>query len=572
MRLFQKKKLTAEEKSKKRKDLALLSLSGLLLALAFPPLPFHYFIFVGLIPYFVVLEKRETLAEINRATYFMAFVFSLFTVYWVGGFTVGKDYFLMLSGFVLLFFNPLLFLIGSTLFYFALKSFSRKVAMLLFPFFWVCYEYCYSLTDFQFPWLTLGNSQSKFLHFIQIADIIGVYGLSLIIVFINLFFFVSYRHYLKKSNYKIPFSAALLLLILPLVYGAVKVNSFKESEKKIRVGLIQPNLDPYEKWSGGNLDEITSMYLALSRKAVAKKAEVVIWPETALPVYLLSGEYFQTRDSIRNFVNSLHVSLLTGMPNFIAYFENNQAPTDAKFSEAGKFYYTNYNAILLFNPDSVRIQSYGKMKLVPFGEHTPFADQLPFLGDLIKWGVGLGGWNIGRDTSNFKLRISPPPADYELGKTQPTNNQPLTTNINAVVCYESIFPEFIAAFTQRGSEMIAVVTNDSWYGNTSGPYQHKEISVLRAVENRRSVVRAANGGISCIINPLGVTIADTKMYTKDVLVGNVSLNNEKTFYTLHPFIIPVTSSVISLWIFGIFILFKLKAKFKDGKSNVVSLF
>lgn len=568
MRLFQKKKLTVEELTKKRKDIALLSLSGILLALAFPPLPFHYFAFVGLIPYFIVLEKRETLVEINRATYFMAFVFSLFTVYWVGGFTVGKDYFLMLSGFVLLFFNPLLFLIGSTLFYFALKSLSRKVAMLLFPFFWVCYEYCYSLTDFQFPWLTLGNSQSKFLHFIQIADVAGVYGLSLLILFINLFFFISYRHYLKKSNYKIPLTIALLLVILPIIYGVIKVNSFKESGKKIRVGLIQPNLDPYEKWSGGNLDEITNMYLTLSRKAVAQKAEVVIWPETALPVYLLSGEYFQTRDSIRNFVNSLHVSLLTGMPNFVAYFENMKAPADAKYSEAGKFYYTNYNAILLFNPDSTRIQTYGKMKLVPFGEHTPFADQLPFLGDLIKWGVGIGGWNIGRDTSNFKLGIR----NYELGENSSTINDQPSTNINAVVCYESIFPELIAAFAQRGSEMIAVVTNDSWYGNTSGPYQHKEISVLRAVENRRTVVRAANGGISCIISPLGVTVAGTKMYTKDVLVGNVSLNNEKTFYTLHPFIVPIVSSVLSLWIFGIFILFKLKEKFKDNKSNVVSLF
>ncbi len=559
MRLFQKKKLTSEEKIKKRKELILLSLSGILLALSFPPLPFHCFAFVGLIPYFIVLEKRETLAEINRATYFMAFVFSLLTVYWVGGFTVGKDYFLMLSGFVLLFFNPLLFLIGSTLFYFALKSFSRKVAMLLFPFFWVCYEYCYSLTDFQFPWITLGNSQTKFLHFIQIADVIGVYGLSLVIVFVNLLFFISYRHYFKKNKYKLPLVIALLLIILPIIYGVVKVNSFKESDKKIRVGLIQPNLDPYEKWSGGNLDEITSGYLDLSRKAVTKKAEIVIWPETSLPVYLLSGEYYQTRDSIRNFVNSFHVPLLTGMPNFIAYFDSTKAPSDAKYSTAGKFYYCNYNGILLFNPDSVNIQAYGKMKLVPFGEHTPFADQLPFLGDLIKWGVGLGGWNIGRDTCNFKLRTT----NYELDTTHPTQNHRQTTNINAVVCYESIFPEFIASFAQRGSEMIAVVTNDSWYGNTSGPYQHKEISVLRAVENRRSIVRAANGGISCIINPLGVTVAETKMYTKDVLVGYVNLNNEKTFYTLHPFIFPVVSSALSLWIVGIFVLLKLRSRFKN---------
>jgi len=561
VKLFQKKKLSLQEKIEKRKNLLLLSLSGILLASAFPPVSFHFLIFVALIPFFIVLEKRKTLAEINRATYFMAFIFSLFTVYWVGGFTVGKDYYLMISGFVLLFFNPLLFLIASTLFYFAVKVFSRKTAMLLFPMFWVCYEYCYSLTDFQFPWITLGNSQTKFLHFIQIADVIGVYGLSLIIVFVNLFFFISYRHFVKKYNYKLPFAVALLLIILPIIYGVIKEKSFKESEKKIRVGLVQPNLDPYEKWSGGNLDELTGLYLSLSHKAAAQNAGLIIWPETALPVYLLSGEYYNTIDSIKNFINSSHIPLLTGMPNFITYFDSAKAPSDAKYSDAGKFYYTNYNAILLFNPNETKIQAYGKMKLVPFGEHTPFADQLPFLGDLIKWGVGLGGWNIGKDTVNFKLGIR----NYELGNSHQTNNPQQTTNINAVVCYESIFPEFIAAFAQRGSQMIAVVTNDSWYGNTSGPYQHKEIAVLRAVENRRSVVRAANGGISCIINPLGITAAATKMYTKDVLVGDVSLNDEKTFYTTHPFLVPVTSSALSLWIFGLFIMIKLKTKFDRNK-------
>jgi len=134
VKYFKRKKLSVEEIDQKRKDLLLLSLSGLFLALAFPPLPFHYFIFVGLIPYFIVLEKRETLAEINRATYFMAFIFSLLTVYWVGGFTVGKDYYLMVSGFVLLFFNPLLFLIASTLFYFPLSVFLGLLRVLLFSY------------------------------------------------------------------------------------------------------------------------------------------------------------------------------------------------------------------------------------------------------------------------------------------------------------------------------------------------------------------------------------------------------------------------------------------------------
>ncbi len=135
-------------------------------------------------------------------------------------------------------------------------------------------------------------------------------------------------------------------------------------------------------------------------------------------------------------------------------------------------------------------------------------------------------------------------------------------NINGQVCYESIFPLFAPNFVQRGAEVIVVVTNDSWYGNSSGPYQHKEFAVLRAVENGRAVVRCANGGISCIINSLGVTEAETEMFTRTVLVGDVSLQTEKTFYTEHPAIITTIISVLSLWIVGLSILLLIKNKFE----------
>jgi len=133
--------------------------------------------------------------------------------------------------------------------------------------------------------------------------------------------------------------------------------------------------------------------------------------------------------------------------------------------------------------------------------------------------------------------------------------------LNGLVCYESIYPNLVAAFIQKGAGMIAVVTNDSWYGNSSGPYQHKEMSVLRAVENRRSVVRAANGGVSTIIDPLGRTKRETKMFTKTFLTGNVVIQEDETFFTKHPVIIPLLSSLFSLWVFGIFILKKMKDKF-----------
>jgi apolipoprotein N-acyltransferase len=120
----------------------------------------------------------------------------------------------------------------------------------------------------------------------------------------------------------------------------------------------------------------------------------------------------------------------------------------------------------------------------------------------------------------------------------------------------------VAQFVDKGAEMIAVVTNDSWYGKLSGPYQHKEYAALRAVENRRSVVRAANGGISCIINPLGVTETESEMFVKTFIVGDVLIEDEITFFTNNPLIVPVLSSVFSLWILGLFILKKIKDKFK----------
>jgi apolipoprotein N-acyltransferase len=190
------------------------------------------------------------------------------------------------------------------------------------------------------------------------------------------------------------------------------------------------------------------------------------------------------------------------------------------------------------------------MKLVPFGERVPFVDQLPFLGNLIKWGVGLSGWNVGQDTSLFKIALSD-----GINKTD-------LIKIDGLVCYESIYPILVSRFVSKGADFIAVVTNDSWYGKLSGPYQHKEFAALRAVENRKSVIRAANGGVSCLINPLGVIEAETEMFTKTFLVVDVPIQTDETFFSNNPLIIPLISSAVSLWILGLFVLKKIKHKFK----------
>lgn len=534
-----------EQKKKIQKQLLLGLFSGILIGLSFPPIPLPYLMFIGLVPYFFALQQREGLAEINRLTYFTAFFFNIITLYWVGGWLPNSDPFLMIAGTTLFFFNPIVFLIPSTLYYFAKKVFNKNIALLLLPFFWVTFEYGYSITDFNFPWLTFGNSLPYFTSYIQVAEFIGVYGLSLLIISSNIFIYRSINTYIKSKKVdKLSISIAVSILIIPIIYGNYTINNYSISEQKIRTGLIQPNIDPNEKWKAGSLEELLDIYLDLSEKAILSGAELLVWPETALPVYLLSGRYPYEVDRLHEFVDTNNVPILTGMPDATYYRDPSKAPDYAKPTSDGKTLYTSYNSILLFQPNTASVQKYGKMKLVPFGEKVPLVSILPFLGEWIKWEVGLSGWNTGRDTTVFHTTIGE-----------------INIKIGGVVCIESIYPDFTSVFVKKGAEFLAVVTNDSWYGDSSGPYQHKEISVLRAVENRHSVVRAANGGISCLIDPLGRTISETSMYTKTFLVVDIPIEKELTFYTEYPLLIPYTASIISILIILFSVFTKVKRKY-----------
>ncbi len=550
-----KASLTSEQKKNRKKERLYLASSGILLGLAFPPIPFPFTILmlVALVPYFQIIEQKKGLGEINRATYLTFWFFNLVTLYWVGSWQPTTDPFLMISGVVLVFFNPILFLIPSTLYFFSKKILPNTAVIFLFPFFWIAYEYVYMLTDASFPWLTLGSGLAHFISFIQIADIIGAVGISFIIILINVLLYKSLNKLKeKKKIFSAEFISLIMLICAILIYGNYKLYNYKLSHETVKVGLIQPNLDPWKKWENGNINELTNLYFNLSQKAISKGAQLIIWPETALPVFLKSPMYHSTLSSIFNFLDSNNVYLLTGIPDIVYYDKGVKMPSDVKYSEVGDFYYKTYNGVYMLSPHSKQIQRYGKMKLVPFGERVPFVDQLPFLGDLLKWGVGITGWNVGKDTIVFKMKL----------RDKNDFNENDTLKINALVCYESLYPYFVSEFVRRGADLISVVTNDSWYGNLSGPYQHEEIAVLRAVENRKSVVRAANGGISCIIDPLGRIVAETKMLTKDYIAGDVIIQKDETFFTKNSYILPVICCVISVWIAGMFFIKKLKEKFK----------
>lgn len=538
--------LTPEQKKERKKNLLLGILSGVLLGLSYPPIPLPFLSFFAFIPFLFVLEKKETLASINRFTYFTLFFFNLITLYWVGSWTKEADTFLMISGAALLFFNPFFYLIVPALYHFSKKTFGKKIALFLFPFYWVSFEYLYSITDARFPWLTLGNCLPYFNTFIQIADVVGAFGLSLIILFVNIFLYLSIKDLKERKKIDNKYAiAAVALFFVVMIYGTIRINNFTLAGKKIKVGLVQPDLNPWDKWKAGSINDQLDQYLELSERAINQGAKLIVWPESALPVYLLSGNYENEVTRIRQFVNSKNIVLMTGMPDVNFYFNKDESPKEAKETKSG-ILYTSYNSILLFTPHSLNVQKYGKIKLVPFGEHVPFVEQLPFLGDFIKWEVGISSWNVGKNQTVF-----------DLGET---NNIPL--KIGGVICIESIYPDFVAGFVQRGANLIVVVTNDSWYGYSSGPFQHKEISVLRAVENRKTVVRTANGGVSCIIDPLGRTISSTKLFTRDVLVGNAVIQDGMTIYSRYPLIFPLLSSFISIGTILFFVYKKFSTKLK----------
>ncbi len=546
MKIFRRNDIKIKEKI----NIKLLLLSGILFGLNYPPIPFPFFLFFAMLPFIQVIYNSERLSTLFKATYIWGFVVNLITLYWVGSWSKETDPFLMLSGGVLLFFNPLTFFIPITAYYYATKILNKNYAIWLLPFFWVAYEYLYSITDFRFPWLSVGNSAAYFNLYIQIADIIGVSGLGFLIIITNI---ALYRYFVifkttKKifNNYLI---IILILVIFPMLYGTYKIFSFTESPKKVTVGLIQPNLNPWNKWQAGNTLEQLDLYLKLSDTVISKSAKILFFPETALPVYLLDGRNINLVTRIKDYCDSNNVALITGMPHIIYYFGKSNIPKDAKLFKDVEVGYQSYNSVLQFLPNNNSANFYGKIMLVPFGEKVPLVEYIPYLGELIKWEVGISSWNTGKDTVVFNTPIE-------------INNKKYSVKIAAVICIESIYSQFVSSFVKRGAELIAVVTNDSWYGNSSGPYQHQAISLLRAVENRRYVIRAANGGISCIVNPLGKTTIKTKMFTQTTITGKVGINNELTFYTKNPFIFSTISLIIFIFVFVINIIKKIKEKVK----------
>lgn len=512
-------------KAERRFLLVLAASSGVLLGVSFPPIPLGVVAFFGMVPLFILADQAEGYLPTLSYAYIGFLIFNAITLYWPGGFVHGNDPWMMVAGAALVLFHPLFFLVPVWIFLFVRNHLGTSRALVIFPFLWVAFEYLHSLGQPAFPWLTLGNTQTSDLEQIQFISLTGVYGLSFLVVTINVVVYYLYRKMASRDwPVASPRSLAVAFVIVAL-YFAPKIYGFlvmKKGEnavpvRTLTVALVQANADPWGKWGDAKESQLR-LHLELSSELVVHEPDLVIWPETAMPFHLLHPSHEQAYSRVRSFVDSTEIAVLTGTPLIQYYEDEKDAPPGSRRAPAAGYSFENFNGAVLIRPKIQDLQTYGKMLLVPFAERVPYSEYLSHL-NLLEWDVGLGGWARGRDSTVFSL-------DWRRSSETHGGAQ-----FGTLICYESIYPGYTASYARKGAEFFVIITIDSWWGKTSGPYQHLELGRLRAVENRRWVARCASGGISCFIDPYGRIIDPTELFTQASRVGKIGLSTEQSFYT-----------------------------------------
>lgn len=387
------------------------------------------------------------------------------------------------------------------------------------PLTWVSLDFIRSWLFTGFPWLDLGYSQHTVTLVNQIADVTGHYGITFLIIMVNAMITTllpwgkttrpDRPHVFPSKNLR----GIILSIILPLLalastcgYSLWRVKNVKRAMTQaptISLGLIQGNIDQSEKWLPELQEKTADIYLTLSEESTNRTPiDLLIWPETALPFFPSEHPLFSRITALAISPNS--PSLLTGAP----HFQSNPITNTTNY----------YNSAFLITPGStgeqIALQRYDKEHLVPFGEYIPLQRFLPAAMPLVQT---MGNFSPGTD-----------PAPLLSGKAK----------LGILICFESIFPDLARIRTHHGANILVNLTNDAWYGRSSAPYQQVPMAVLRAIENRRSLARSANTGISCLIDPLGSVLADTPIFEAKVSNGRLPLIEEKTIYTLGGYLFP----------------------------------
>jgi apolipoprotein N-acyltransferase len=467
-------------------------LTSVLLVLAYPKFNMGWLAWFALAPlsYFILKSKTFKAAAAGGAA--CGFLFYLGILYWIyptmraGGVNPGVS----LLGLVLLSLILSAEFILISLYGFLFKKTGVKIWPYLFAAGWLLLEHgkvYLSLKAVWFPWFMLGYTQWDYAPLIQLASVTGVYGLSAAICFSGALLGSLFA--LEAPVYKkvLRFSPAVVLFAGIWFFGSGELRRAAAAvpAKTFKVALLQPSIDLYSKWEAAEAGNITAGIERLL--AAGKGAELVVWPENALPCWIDDADcsgWLKAAVSSGTAAGSLVGSVS---------------------KDGGK----HVSAFLLDGKGEIAA-AYNKRQLVPFGEYVPLRD---LLGRYIKPVAALGEFEPG-DAEQKLLHFK----EFKIG---------------AAICYESVFPYLFASDTRDGADVFVNITNDGWYLDTAAPYQHFIANIFRAVENRRTVLRAANNGISAVIDPWGRVLAKTTLNQKTVLVAPAPLYQVQAGFPLY---------------------------------------
>ena len=541
----------------------LAALSALLLFLSFPNLNLFPCAWVAMVPFFIALTRakdRKSAFWIGYLTGFLFFAGMLPAIFLLYPYA---NIFATMAGYLLL--------VGYTAVYFAafavLMRFVPWRSGVLFPIaaacLWTALEWVRSWMLTGFPWGSIGYSQWNNLPGIQIASLIGVHGISFVIVLFNagIAVLICNRHQWQQE-----IRSVVLPLILTLLCFSYGVFQLKDAEpvdnstnaETLKVALIPGNISQLQKWDTRQFPTILQRYMNLTYKASKEKLDLIVWPETAIWSQALTGEWPTYYSRFAQMLRRTATPILIGTAN--------RGETDkaiGAFSENVKKSEEIYNRVLSISPDGKIHGSYAKMHLVPFGEYVPLEHLIPdFIPNFIQFKPFTPGKTVNllpvfsvKDKTEIVSNGLGPPY-REAVSTAKEKADSHRTDVGVSICFESVFPDEFRRPVQKGARVMGIFTNDAWFKGTAFPELHLSMAPFRAIENRITVFRCANGGFTCVVDKFGRTMTPliTPDTTEQMLIASVpllpSVEREQTLYTRYGEWFPILCALICVGWFG----------------------
>ncbi len=492
--------------------------SGFLLALSWPTYGFAFLILFAFVPLlYVEFNIRNHSPSFMKlrvfgVAYLTFFTWNLITTYWL--------YFSSpFGGAFAILVNSLLMALVFLLYHIVAKRTGFVSSAIFLTSIWMVFEKIHLIWDFSWPWLNLGNVFSEYIQWVQWYEYTGIFGGTLWIWATNLILFktlLQYREFRMKS---VLYRAAIKLLLIigiPMSVSFLIYENYEIPKEETEVLILQPNIDPYTEKYNTTDERIGEILLRLSREKLTNKTSALIAPET---VFADGTSLSQIGNSEAEFVSGqLHrdyknLSFIGGISLFERF--NDPEKVGEQTNKIGKSdWFNDYNSAFLIRPDGDN-ELYHKSKLVVGVENFPYPNILkPILGDMM---IDLGGTVAMKTTQ-------PDRETFQLSDG---------TYTGPIICYESVYGEFVTGYVQNGAEFLTIITNDAWWGETQGHKQHLSYAKLQAVETRRAIARSANTGISALITPRGDIKQQLGYGVRGSILGTVAINKEKTFYVKH---------------------------------------